>query len=358
MTGLDDPSSILDTTPDVATPPSPPLDPPIVVDLTVSAARCMSPLKHLSDQFQEPTPARPTRLKRRVVGSATSETLGSNIFTLGIDEPSEQPPLKRFKALFDASDPGRTGASAFDENALGEQVRSATLGGSQTQSQTQIASRANRSFGSDTNANLSILREEEEESQSGAGPVGGQRGTKRSLEDGDGDLEIADAESATLTSGAGPGPRKLKKRAVENANAIEKIADKTKRAVVGKPLSTTNIAKTVKGGAPPGQPDKDAAFLKAIASTKRGKRAEDEFDRDFNELKISKPDLVREELEEWAVLEEFGDETNVRGNFMVVVEMAVFNNGGGARKTRDAVLEWRGKPNFKKFKKACEISLC
>ena len=36
MTGLDDPSSILDTTPDVSARSSPPPEPPIVVDLTVS----------------------------------------------------------------------------------------------------------------------------------------------------------------------------------------------------------------------------------------------------------------------------------------------------------------------------------
>lgn len=41
VTGLDDPSSILDTTPDVSAPPSPP---PAIVDLTVSAVpiQCIS----------------------------------------------------------------------------------------------------------------------------------------------------------------------------------------------------------------------------------------------------------------------------------------------------------------------------
>lgn len=37
MTGLDDPLSILDMTPDISAPPSPPPKPPNVVDLTVSA---------------------------------------------------------------------------------------------------------------------------------------------------------------------------------------------------------------------------------------------------------------------------------------------------------------------------------
>lgn len=325
-------------------------------------------IQYLSDQFQAPTPARPTRLKRRVVGGVAPETLGSDVFALGIDEPSEQPPLKKFKALFDASHPDRTGASAFDENALEEEIQSVTLGGlSQTQSQSQSAGRTGRPLRSGTNANLGVLMEEEEESQPGTGSVTDQRGTKRSIEDVDVDededegVEMGDVESGTLASGAESGRSKTKKRAVENVNAIEKT-EKTKKPagahIDSKPPSTTNITKTAKGGAPPGQPDKDAAFLKAIASTKRGKKAEDEFDRDFNKLKISKPDLVREEPEkEWAVLEEFGDETNLRGNFMVVVEMTVFNNGEGVRKTRDAAPRWQGKPNFKKFKKVCKM-LC
>ena len=37
--------------------------------------------------------------------------------------------------------------------------------------------------------------------------------------------------------------------------------------------------------------DTDAAFLQALASTKRGKRREDDFDREFNNLRISKPEI-------------------------------------------------------------------
>lgn len=273
---------------------------------------------------------------------------------MGIDEP-QQPPLKKFKALFDASDPDRIGASTFDENALEAEIQSATLGdSSQTQSQSQAAGRI-RPLRSNTYTDLGILREEEEESQSRAGSVSDQRRTKRSVEDVDEDVEMGDVESTTLTSGADLGRSKAKKRAIENVNAIGRIShtQKSASALLGNnPPSTTNIARPPKGGAPPGEPDKDTAFLKAIASTKRGKKAEDEFDRDFNKLKISKPDLVREEPEkEWAVLEEFGDEVNVRGNFMVVVELDVFNNGQGARKAQDANSHWQGKPNFKKFKK-------
>ena len=288
--------------------------------------------------------------------------MGSDVFTLGVDESSEQPPLKKFKALFDASHPDRTGANTFDENALEEEIQSVTLGSfSQTQSQSQAASKAGRLLKRSANAPLGVLREEEEESQSGTASLSDQRGKKRSIQDLDEDVELGDIESVTLTSRAEPGGSKAKKRALENVNVIDKTSDQPMKPTsmqAIKPSSNTNIPKTAKGGALPGQPDKDAAFLKAIASTKRGRKAEDEFDRDFNKLKISKPDLVREEPEkEWAILGEFGDETNVRGNFMVVIEMAVFNNGEGVKKTRDAAPKWQGKPNYKKFKKVFKV-LC
>jgi hypothetical protein len=293
---------------------------------------------------------RPTKLKRRLVSGVAAGTLDPGIFALGIDEPNEEPPLKKFKALFDASHPDRTGAGSFDDAAL-EEVQSATLG-ELTETQTQSQTQEGRSWPlrSGATANLSVLREEEEETQSGMGSIIEKRGTKRALEVVDDHVEMD-----------GVGPSVLKKRAIEKVNAAEKAGDKTtKPASVragSKPPSTAHASKPTKPGAAPGQPDKDAAFLKAIASTKRGKKTEDEFDRDFNKLKISKPDLVREEPEkEWAILEDFGDETNVRGNFMVVVEMEVPINQSRQRQTLDDVPEWQGKPNFKKFKKVCETS--
>ena len=108
--------------------------------------------------------------------------------------------------------------------------------------------------------------------------------------------------------------------------------------------------KSQKRGALIGKPDTDSAFLKAIASTKRGKRVEDNFDREFNQLKISKPDILREEPEQqWAVLANFGDEVEVRGNFMVIVEMEVPQVNKRPYSIHQA--EWLNTPNFKKFKK-------
>ena len=97
--------------------------------------------------------------------------------------------------------------------------------------------------------------------------------------------------------------------------------------------------------------DVDAAFLKAIASTKKGKKKEDDFDRDFNNLKISRPELEHQE-EEWDVVDDFDNEIGIRGNFMVVLEMDVSTNGNRLQHLPNQVRsEWRGLLNFKKFKK-------
>ncbi|GLB42770.1 hypothetical protein LshimejAT787_1202190 [Lyophyllum shimeji] len=315
--GLDDPSAILDSVPDVSTPSE-----PVVVDLTA------------------PTPLRSRTLKRRV-GTSASDGLASQAlgFTLALDEPTEEPPLKKFKALFDASDPDNIGSGAFDESALDGPPETAYGSTSQTQTESQTQARVGlvrRAAGT----NLSTLREEEEES---LGSVAASRGIKRTLDAVQEDVEMGNGENETAT-----GASQTKKRAIENLNAVEKVPTASKPASTRAASKPPSTAKS-KGGAETEKPDTDVNFLKAIASKKKGKRTEDDFDRDFNKLKISKPVLEREDPEEeWRVLADFGDDTNIRGNFMVIMEMQAYNRG---RKLNEPVPEWQGKPNFKKFKK-------
>lgn len=160
-----------------------------------------------------------------------------------------------------------------------------------------------------------------------------------------------------------------KRRAVEGLNAVEpsgpmetqtqvhppqtqapKSTTTQQAQTYTKPPSTTQKPKSTAEQ----KPDTDALFLKALNSTKKGKKKEDEFDRDFNKLRISRPDLpdVREQKEEWNVLADFGDDS-VRGNFMVVVDFEVDMTG---RRGRVAGVDprWNGRTDFKKFvKKVC-----
>ena len=297
--------------------------------------------------------------------SGLGETYGGSV------EDAERP-TKKFKALFDASDPdavlgtnGSMGPPADPIPAESYEVTDsiAPFASASTQTQTDLGTQTAagrhplRSMGA---SSLAILREEEEETQStvppGHPPAGGARANKRTLDAVEEDAEMdIDGESRARGEEGAPA---AKRRALENLNAVNRT-DTTQ----AQPPSTTQVGtqKQRNPGAPPNKPDTDAAFLKALASTKRGKKTEDEFDREFNKLKISKPKTVDEEREaqrereeeEWAILAEFGNDEGLRGNFMVVVEMDVPERNGEERRRAVGMKDprWEGKPNFKKFKK-------
>ncbi|KAK0447454.1 proline-rich protein [Desarmillaria tabescens] len=280
---------------------------------------------------------RSKKLKRRL---DTTDTIESQLATIGRIEVPEEPAYKKHKALFDASDPEKAGITFDGTNFSGFQSSAA----SQTQNQSEtLGSRSSRSGA------LHPVREEEEETQQSVPE--GSRGQKRKTFSED--VEMADVEEVLAPTPETEAPP-AKKRAVDNDNAVHRLPTTTIQAedrTRPKPPSTVQPTKS-KSGASPGKPDTDDAFLKAIASTKRGKKNEDEFDREFNKLKISKPELNKENPEdEWKVLEQFGDDNRVRGNFMVVVPMEVHGKHGGRTRQTETNAEWQGKPNFKKFNK-------
>ncbi|OCH87756.1 hypothetical protein OBBRIDRAFT_795927 [Obba rivulosa] len=287
-----------------------------------------------------------SRLKRRA-GSAQPSSLAllglSDDIPAYMPEPAAEPAHKRFKALFDESDPDRIAAASMEEYlGLGSQIQQ--TGTSVTQSESaETQQRATR-----------LMAVPEEEEESGPATLGAGSGIKRKSQEEDVDMEVATQA-------------RTKRRAVENVDAVEASTPRPSSRVAEKPPSKPapskapvptqgHKGKPVSGAdAELGAPDKDEAFLRAVASTKRGRRAEDDFDREFNNLRISKPDLVRDEQHAaWAVLDDFGDDSNIRGNFMVIVEMEVpertrdrppmVRRGGGR-------VEWEGRPDFKKFKK-------
>ncbi|KAF7760865.1 hypothetical protein Agabi119p4_10274 [Agaricus bisporus var. burnettii] len=294
-------------------------------------------------------PAAPSsrlRLKRRLGAAPTSEASNARAQSQlpDLEMASEnEPPLKKFKALFDASDPTRSGAGSYDEDAI------MGTASSPTQSQTQGFVRR-PAAGSSLNA----LREEEEELEESTQSAA--RGVKRPLDvvrEEDGDVEM-------VGIGAEGDEPPRKKQALNNSESAQH------EATTSEPPKSNKKDKERDPGAPVGKPDTDAGFLKAVASTKKGKRTEDAFDREFNKLRISKPkpeDVQRQERdeeEEWRKFTDFGDDADLRGNFMVVMEMNVYRNDEGGstpvgmgRGTRNKELpeEWRDKPNFKKFKK-------
>ncbi|KAF8127338.1 hypothetical protein K438DRAFT_1889504, partial [Mycena galopus ATCC 62051] len=316
---------------------------------------------------------RTSRLKRRVGTSAPVETLISNAIMAGVEpETGEEPPLKEFKAIFEASDPKRSGAEsfvqesgAFDDDEL--MLMSSVASQSQTQQPIQDGGKRSTRSGSSAAALRAVPEEEEEESQMPVHPPDvGKKRKERSF-DGD-DVEMASLEEALngasgLTSRNGPA---TKKRAVPG-NAVKRAAPKPPSAAqpaanVAKPASTAKGLATTKStgkkdaaaGAASGKPDTDDAFLKAIASTKRRKKTEDDFDRDFNKLKVLKSKQTEEvdARPEWELLETFCDETNLCGNFMVIHDLEIFKASNRSEKRAGGNdPHWEGKPDLKKFKK-------
>jgi hypothetical protein len=106
----------------------------------------------------------------------------------------------------------------------------------------------------------------------------------------------------------------------------------------------------------------DTAFLTAIAKNAKSKKAVDELDKEFNQLRIPKPGanpgshVIKASAwdanhPDWNLVNEFDDD--MRGNFIQIVRMDLMRKDGGRRV---AVTADDGKPNFKKFKKVCHVS--
>ena len=241
-----------------------------------------------------------------------------------IDElstPSAEPPLKKFKALFEESDPDRLVPSLPSEN-LGVMEEShphpslMPIDGSLSQEGHPVIVEAD-----ETNQLHAVVE---------------SRGTKRRA----GTEEAEEGVGSHSSTDHGDLARPSKRRVVEKAPRSDAKA-------CSQPSQTHE-------GASFGEPDTDKSFLTALASMKKGKKNEDSFDREFNNLRISKPDIEREVKErEWDLLDGLDDERDVRGNFMLVVELDVYRKGGstGTGMLGAGRMDWEGKPNFKKFRK-------
>ncbi|KAF9651006.1 hypothetical protein BDM02DRAFT_3267528 [Thelephora ganbajun] len=256
-----------------------------------------------------PRPSRP--LKRRA-GTAALQSMDE------LGTPSIEPPLKRFKALFEESDPDRLTLSLPSES-LGV-MQEYRLQPSSTPTDSQPGKEGH----------LHIV-EGDEVSQDHAAME--SRGTKRRA----GTEDTEDDHVFSTLAEHERSARPLKRRAVGRASTT--IAEAHSQTY---------------GGANFGKPDMDKRFLTALASMKKGKKNEDSFDREFNDLRISKPDIEREVQEQgWDLLDGLDDEHNVRGNFMLVVELDVYKKDGSAGRgtLRAGRIDWEGKPDFKKFRR-------
>lgn len=274
-------------------------------------------MPHTRDS-QAPLLPRPSRPLKRRAGTAAPESVLQSIDELGT--PSVEPPLKKFKALFEESDPDRLVLSLPSES----------FGITQESHPQPSQMQTDGSLGQERDLR-SVNADEASQSLEG-------RGTKRRADTGDAD----DGPGTPIPAERDSSARPLKRRMVERA-----------------PRSITEAQpqpSQTHGGANFGEPDTDTCLLTALASMKKGKKNEDSFDREFNNLRISKPDIEQEVREqEWGLLDGLDDEHNVRGNFMLVVELDVYKKDGstGRGMLRTGRIDWEGKPDFKKFRRVC-----
>ncbi|KAJ3746314.1 proline-rich protein [Lentinula detonsa] len=312
LSGLGDSSVIINAAVAASDPPKPSSSAPsepMILDLTA------------------PVPPRSTKLKRRF--GADSAQFSS----MATSEPPEEPVLKKFKALFEATN---------DPDQADVLMSQLLVDDTSTESQSRPSTAVDaHNTGTTFRQTLDTISEDTQTpSSSSSNPKGRKR--KAAL---DGEDMIDVENEATSQSRAGSIAPASKKQAIEQVNAVVPSSQK--------PPSTAKAGK-VQQGAPPGKPDTDPVFLKAVASTKRGKKTEDDFDREFNKLKLSKPELGRDKEspeDEWAILDDFQNDQNIRGNFMVIVEMDAYKDRFPDKRPAAINPEWDGQPNFKKFKR-------
>ena len=105
----------------------------------------------------------------------------------------------------------------------------------------------------------------------------------------------------------------------------------------------------------------DAAFLQAIAKNTKSRKAIDELDKEFNQLRIPKPggnpghNVVKASAwdanhPDWNLVNEFDDD--MRGNFIEIIRVDLMRKDGGRK---EATTTDDGRPNFKKFKKVSAV---
>lgn len=292
------------------------------------------------------------KLKRR---TATQQKEGTekNPYDISIDGPDEdeEPPLKKFKQMFEDSDPDRL----VNSQTQGPEMRT-------------LSSIVELAYEERTEAMLSALRDVSLK--------------KRKRTDDDVDAANEDEEmrprtrADSRTPSLGPPPSKRRVPQMQYTGSLNtvpevsesQVAPSSSRAVQpqkSQPSESTSQTKSTEkkkknaATATQAQPDRDENFLKALASTKKGKKKEDQYDRDFNELRVAKPTQthlkaavgVEEDLEAWNSIEK---DMDIRGNFMVVmqeIEPRVPREPEEVGMSRAGRPGWVGRPDFKKFKK-------
>ncbi|KDQ11507.1 hypothetical protein BOTBODRAFT_35379 [Botryobasidium botryosum FD-172 SS1] len=302
---------------------------------------------------------RASRLKRRANTVAPEDEVfpatqrpAATQFT----QVSEEPPHKRFKALFDetADDSGgqsgsngktiETRSSSATSVAIVERSLSGKNGRDEDDDEVEVvdapqSQAKKRALVSRARTASAAPTAELDKAPSHSRFKALFDGTKESAEND----PIADEQDAERPDTAPQPPPET-----SAAGSSKPLSARVNRA----PSATVSehSSKSKSRGALPNQPDTDSKLQQALASKKpRGKKVDDAFDREFNQLRISA--LEQRQNEEADVWGAFEKDMDIRGNFMVIQIADLMRKDGGRRNHHVPETTDTGIPNFKKFKK-------
>lgn len=245
-------------------------------------------------------------------------------------EPSQRKPVgeaphKRFKALFEGT-LGSGEIISIDENAESAQPPPPAPESARTAKVTFNS----QTFGSKRKAGELLNIDEEDEDEGGSATSNKKRRTDSPI--------FPDPQSVeSLGNSGGSEPRSQSQS--QSQPRVKAEASQNPKVKAGGAIHGSTK-----------EPDQEPQFLQALASRTKTKSKEDQFDREFNRLRIAVPDKKAKVEEELAVWNEVEHDPAVRGNFMVIEYCDLVRKDKGS-KAAGKRPEWNGMTNFKKFKK-------
>ncbi len=149
------------------------------------------------------------------------------------------------------------------------------------------------------------------------------------------------------------------------ASSVAVALPATKAAVVhnASASGSRNVAGTAaprNGSSAETDPTRDESFLQAVGKARKGAKEIDDFDKDFNALKIDKRKKVVPAVVQTAAVTAQSMNYDVlvadldpemTGNFVIMEKRSLLRMDRANKEERSGNPEWAGKPNFKKFKK-------
>lgn len=353
------------------------------MDFSVSTQIKVIRQRHLRNRAQLDIPdiPAPRGLKRRATGRAAQSQVNGSLQSMPRtsmqasiqEEEEEEPRHKKFKALFEGTQGPLQSAEILDDSVPATVSRKETGGTIPSFVSDPLASATGSASITKRKVNEALDNGDERAEPANVANSSELTGKRRRM-DGSasnkpGSLlknQVMVEPSQGTETPAGSNPEFQSSFTSDDSQSRRALEATRGRDPEGDPGAKTKNSRRVKIESPNKdgsqiivEPDQDRHFLQALASRTKTRSKEDDFDREFNQLRIAVPDKNKAENDrlrkEMAVWNELEHDPNVRGNFMVVEYCDVFRPTGSSR-AKAFNEAWTGQPNFKKFKKVCPLA--